>query len=79
MWCGDRRTGRGRVTLAQHLKTDNCLLAQSFASLEPMKSLNEDKPISVSGGEDRGFLPDLLHILGNLADSDFGDWESSRV
>ena len=54
-----------------------------------MKSLNEDKSISVAANNDRGFLPNLQHALGDLADSlrpecgpsfhrdiDFGDWEA---
>jgi hypothetical protein len=52
-----------------------------------MKSLDEDKSISVATNKDRGFLPNLQHALGDLADSlrpecgpsfqrdiDFGDW-----
>jgi hypothetical protein len=63
-------------------------LAESFASLQPMKSLNEDKSISVAANKYRRFLPNLQHVLGDLADSlrpecgpsfhrdiDFGDWE----
>src|SRR5262249_49620969 len=53
-----------------------------------MKSLNEDKSISVAANTDRRFLPNLQHALGDLADSlrpecgpsfhrdiDFGDWQ----
>src|SRR5215470_10936543 len=53
-----------------------------------MKSLNEDKSISVAANTDRRFLPNLQHALGDLADSlrpecgpsfhrdiDFGDWK----
>jgi len=63
--------------------------AESFASLQPMKSVNENKSISVRANEDRGLLPNLQHALGYLADSlrpecgpsfhrdiDFGDWEA---
>jgi hypothetical protein len=77
------------VTLGRHQKTDNCLLAESFASLQPMKALNEDKSISVAPNKDWGFLPNLQHALGDLADNlrpecgpslhrdiDFGDWEA---
>src|SRR5215470_13335346 len=54
-----------------------------------MKSLNEDKSISVAANTDRRFLPNLQHALGDLADSlrpecglsfhrdiDFGDWKA---
>src|SRR5262249_9380553 len=34
-----------------------------------MKSLNEDKSISVAANKDRRFLPNLQHALGDLADS----------
>src|SRR6516162_1908425 len=79
---------RGLATPTQHQKTSNCFLAESFASLQPMKSLNEDKSISVAANKDRHFLPNLQHALGDLADSlrpecgpsfhrdiDFGDWK----
>jgi hypothetical protein len=65
------------------------LLAESFASLQPMKSVNEDKSLSVAANKDRGFLPNLQHALSDLADSfrpecapsfhrdiDFSDWEA---
>src|SRR6516164_4288059 len=54
-----------------------------------MKSLNEDKSISVIANKDRGCLPNLQHALRDLANSllpesgpsfhrdiDFGDWEA---
>jgi hypothetical protein len=34
-----------------------------------MKSVNEDKSLSVAANKDRGFLPNLQHALGDLADS----------
>src|ERR1700730_12521717 len=54
-----------------------------------MKSVNEDKSISVAANKDRGLLPNLQYALSDLADSlrpecgpschrdiDFGDWEA---
>jgi hypothetical protein len=45
--------------LSRHQKSEDCLLAESLARFQPMKPLDQDKPVPVAANQNWGLLPEL--------------------
>jgi hypothetical protein len=45
--------------LSRYQISGDRFLAEGLAGFQPLKSLDEDKPVSVAANQNRGLLPDL--------------------
>jgi hypothetical protein len=64
-----RRQGFLVFNLSRYQKSEDCFLAESLARFQPMKPLEQDKPVPVAANANRGLLPDFQHALGDLVDN----------